>query len=471
VIPQRHPVTMMATGALVLGLAGLAFVSRGAERVELRPAEPCTFPPCRAAANPMPARGYESAYVAADPGDADHIVVTASNMLDSRCGWHTTFDGGKEWIDGFFTIPDGYTGCRLNTPAGGHVPNGSVAMGPSGAVYGVFGSAHPVEGAGDQILVAKSIDGGATFGPAKVVAKPPAPDMGLGRPLMTVAAGPSGQDALLLSFWLCRPAQPTGTQCDVALFARSDDGGSTFSDAVVMNDPPAGQNPSQPAVDADGIVYHTFQRRYSDGPVDLFLAKSVDGGKSFAHSLIVRQSHIGARHDPAKLVVDPRSQALYVVWSDNRTGAQQVFFRKSLDKGRSWSERDRLLAPDASYSGSGRSPSVSVSPDGRVDVVYYHTGAAAEVQNFDDVYWSFSVDGGETFTTRQVNLEPIDRSKGYSGPARSGGQVGNHYPPTVSSTDGAAIVVWSDSINADARTNTQDIMMRRMVVAGAELPP
>lgn len=189
----------------------------------------------------MPARGYESAYVAANPANPGHVVVSASNMLDSRCGWHTTFNRGREWTDGRFAIPDGFVGCRLNSPAGGHVPNGGVAMSPSGAVYSVFGSANPDLGAGDHILLAKSTDGGLSFAPAKVVASPPAAEMGMARPLMTVAAGPSGLDVVLLSFWLCRPAVPTGTQCDAALFTRSDDAGETFAAPVTVNDPPAGQ--------------------------------------------------------------------------------------------------------------------------------------------------------------------------------------------------------------------------------------
>jgi hypothetical protein len=305
-----------------------------------------------------------------------------------------------------------------------------------------------------------------------VAAKPPAPETGLARPLMAVVAGPSGRDSVLLSFWLCRPASAGGgTQCDAALFARSDDGGDNFSSPAVVNDPPAGQNPSQPAVDKEGIVYQTFQRRFSDGPVELLLAKSGDGGRTFTQGPIDRQLQIGAQYDPAKIVFDPRSDGLYTVWSDSRTGRQQIFFRKSLDKGVTWGERAVLLAPDRELTGSSRSPSISVAPNGRIDVVYYHTGPTAEVAHLDDVYWSFSTDGGENFTARQVNGGPVDRNLGYSGPASSLGMVGNHYPPAVSSTDTAAYVVWSDTVNADARTNAQDTMLRRMEVVDAPLPP
>lgn len=468
----RRPVVLMVVGSVVLGLAGAMFFIGGPGQ-KPAPVNPCSFPPCRAAANTAPARGYEGAYVAADPKNPDHVVVTDANMLEARCGWHTTLNRGKDWVDGFFALPAGYRGCRLNGPAGGHVPNGSVAMAPSGNVYGVFGSLNPDEGAGDAILVAASTDGGRTFDQARVAARPPAADMGLGRPLMSVVAGPSGRDSVLLSFWQCRPAVPAGTQCDTALFARSDDGGQTFSPAVAVNDPPAGQNPSQPAVDSEGAIYLTFQRRFADGPVELFLARSTDEGKTFTQSFIDRQLQIGLQRDPAKLVFHPEANALYTVWSDNRTGRQQIFFRKSTDKGVTWGDRAILLAPDREFTGSSRSPSISLAPNGRIDVVYYHTGPAPEVQELDDVYWSYSTDGGDTFTARQVNDAPIDRTKGYSGSGRSQGALGNHYPPTVSSTDTAAYVVWSDTVYADPRTNSQDTMLRRMEVVGAgpALPP
>jgi hypothetical protein len=468
----RRPVVLMVLGFVVLAAAGVTFVSRDKGHSATLSADLCSFPPCRAAFNPAPARGYESAYVAADAKNQDHVVITDTDMLDNRCGWHMTLDRGKDWTDGFFTLPAGFAGCRINAAAGGHIPNGSVVAGPSGTIYSVFGSANPDEAKGDQILLARSTDGGKTFAPAQPVAKPPAPEMGLGRPLMTVVPGPSG-DVVLLSFWLCHPGSTgAGTACDGAMFARSDDGGNKFSPPVLVNDPPAGQNPSQPVMDNEGVVYETFQRRFADGPVDLYIAKSTDGGKTFAQGFVDRQIQIGVQYDPAKLAFDSRTNTLYSVWSDSRTGRQQIFFRKSVDKGVTWGDKAVLLAPDAQFTGSSRSPSISLAPDGRIDIVYYHTGPAQEVANFDDVYWSSSSDGGDNFTTaRQVNDTPIDRTKGYSGPAGSLGQVGNHYPPTVSSTDTAAFVVWSDTINGDPRTNSQDTMLRRMPVTNALPPP
>ncbi|MDQ4070914.1 MAG: glycoside hydrolase [Actinomycetota bacterium] len=468
----RRPVVLMVLGALLLGTAGIVFSTRDANQT-VAADDPCGFPPCRAAADPEPARGYEGAFVAADPADPDHVVVTDANLLEGRCGFHTTFNRGREWTDGWFDLPPGYTGCRINGGSGGHVANGSVHLGSANRVYAVFGSAHADSERREDVLVATSSDGGRTFAPAKVAIRRTGPDVGLGRPLMTVVPGQAGRDTILLSAWACgRDEARGGGVCITALFSRSDDGGETYSDPVVANGPPAGQNPSQPAMDADGVVYLTYQVRFSDGPVELYLAKSTDGGRTFSHSLIDRQVQIGLQHDPAKLVADRRTGALYTVWADTRVGRSQIFFRKSPDKGLSWGDRSTLIAPDPSYTGSSRSPAISLAPNGRIDVVYYHTGPSAEAQKFDNVYWSYSVNGGDNFLSRQVNDEPVDRSKGYSGTATEMRQLGNWYPPGISSVDDAAYVVWSDTRLADELTNSQDVLLRRMELVGdGALPP
>ena len=466
----RRPVVLMVIGFVVLALGGIAFVARDTKKT-VSAADLCQFPPCRASSDLAPARGFEGAYVAADPADPNHVVIADTNVLRGFCAFHTTFNGGRDWTDGYYDLPPGFTGCRINGPSGGHVASGSVARGSGGRVYSVFGSAHANDEGRESVLVATSNDGGNTWAPAKVAIRPTGPDIGLGRPLMTVVPGTSGADTILLSTWSCHPGVPRGTQCDGVLFSRSNDGGQTYTDPVVVNDPPAGQNSSQPAMDKDGTVYMTFQRRYTDGPVELFLAKSADGGKTWTSSLLDRQIQIGMAYDSAKIVADPLTGALYTTWADSRTGRFQIFFRKSLDKGLSWGERSVLLATDRDASGSSRSPSISVAPSGRIDVVYYHTSPAPDRQAFDDVFWNYSIDGGENFISRQVNEAPIDRNKGYSGPAGAQKELGNHYPPGISSTDAAAYIVWSDTRDADDLTNTQDVVLRKMEVLGAGSPP
>lgn len=451
--------------ALLLVAGGLALTVHGGHAAA-KP-YPCGLAPCRAAFTKVPTRGFEGAYVVADPKDPQHVIVADTDLLAAKCGWHTTYDGGKTWVDGVFDLPSGYTSCRINAPSGGHVPSGSIVIGMYGKVYAVFGSAKVTDSGRESVLVATSLDGGKTFLPAKV-AVAPQPGYALARPLLTVGRGASGVDELLLSFWGCHQVTSgtsSGTACDEALFSKSDDGGDTYSPAILVNQPPAGQNPSQPAIGPNGALYMTYQVRFSNGPVDLYLASSRDAGITWTSSKIDTENMIGLQYDPAKLVVDPKSGALYTVWADTRTGSPQVFFEKSTNRGMTWSQA-ALLSPDPTMvTGGSRDPSIDIAPNGRIDVAYYWT--APEMPNDDQVYLDSSSDGGTTFNVRQVNPKPIDRTLGYTGPINSLGEVGNQYPPEVASLDGAAYVVWSDTAAATKQTETEDVEMRELLFASA----
>lgn len=462
----RVPLVLMVAGAVFLAWTGIRLFPGGggdgsSAREEAARQQRCAAVDCRAADNQFPARGYEGQSVVADPRDPDHIVVTDANMISASCAWHTTFDRGKSWLDGVFELPTGYTGCRINGPSGGHVPTGNAVMGPSGAVYATFGSAHLDDARRESIIVAASTDGGKTW-QARAAARP-GPGGGYARPLMTASAGPSGQDAVMVAFWECTNID---ARCPISRFVRSDDGGRTFAAPVTVNDSMGGQDPSQPAVAPDGTIYVTYQLRYNDGIVDLVLAKSTDGGKTFVKSLIDTQPALGGTrgYDAAKLVVDPTSGALYTVFTDNRTGRQAVIFRRSTDGGVTWAAPVGI-SPDQGATAT-RSPWMSVAPNGRIDVVFYRQPGQLTDKR-DDVFWAFSTNTGSTFSIRQVNDKPIDRSRGY------GNEIGTWYPPGVSSTDEAAVVAWNDSRNADDITNTVDTYVRRMIPLGAglALPP
>ncbi|MGH9277178.1 MAG: sialidase family protein [Acidimicrobiales bacterium] len=458
-------IAMIAGGLLAVGaLAYVLFFRDTGPKVDSAAtlAARCAFPACRAAFDPGLGRGYEGPSVAVDPADENHMVVTNANMSAGVCMWHVTFDRGKEWEDGVFKV-EGYTGCHINAGAGGHVPTGpgGVSFGPSGTVYATYGSANPNFGerAREAVVIATSTDGAKSFN-AKVAVEPPGDDISFARPLMSVVAGPNGKDRILLSFWQCRQG---GRFCDSVYFARSDDGGATFTPPIIVNEPGQfGQYPSEPLQGPDGTIYMTFLRKYADGPSDLMLAKSSDGGSTFTYKQVDYQPQIGDRYDPAKLAMDPTGANLYLVYTDARTGGQQVIFRKSADKGVTWADPVGIApSQEATMTGSSRTPSIAVAPDGRIDIVYYRTPQA----DTDNVFWGYSIDGGARFTSRQVNERPIRRYE-------FGAAIGTWYPPDIASIDSAAVIVWSDSMAApDQDQNTQDVLLRRMLPPGGELPP
>ena len=460
----RLPLYLMAGGGLFL-VGALLYVlfgrdSGGGSDDSL--AVRCQFPSCRASSDPRLGRGYEGMSVAVDPTDENHIVVTDANMTAGHCTWHTTFDRGKEWVDGSFQEPPGYTGCHINGAAGGHVPTGAsgVSFGSNGVIYATYASAAREQGTRESIIFARSTDGGKTFA-TSVAARPPGDDPSYARPLMSVIPGASGApDRVLLSMWLCNQ---NGRFCPGALFSSSTDGGASWTTPVAIHDASLGvRSPSEPLLLPDSSIMLTYIASYDDGTAALLIAKSGDSGKTFTSATIDRQAQLGDRYDPAKLAFDPRTNAIYLTYTDQRTGQQQVLFRKSTDKGVTWSDPVGI-APDqtATSTGSSRTPSIGVAPNGRIDIVYYRTPAA----NTDNVFWAASVDGGITFRSRQVNEQPIRRFE-YNR------AIGTWYPPDVASMDDAAWVVWSDSKNSqDQDENTQDVFLRRMTPIGSDIPP
>lgn len=453
------PVALMVGGLLVLVIAGVRLFSGDGEAPEESrrgPLESCDIGGCRANADVRPARGYEVPSLAVDPEDPDHVVVADVNLVGGICSWHVTFDGGETWEDGVFDLPEGFKNCQLDSA--GFLSAGNVARGPSGTYYYVFSSARvgpdnlPVEG--ESVLVSRSGDGGRSFEPAEVVVPGGSTEVNFVRPSLNVVAGEGGDDRVLLSFWECDQER-----CPRARFAQSLDGGATYSPAILVSQDPGGNSPSAPVVDADGTVHVMFLRRFEDGITEMALARSTDGGASFTNTAVDRQRFLGRTDDAIQLEVGAGGQALYTVFSDNRQGRPDVFFRRSTDGGDTWDQAVLLSSLDAQASFL---PDISVGPEGRIDVVFYE-----EVRDdIHNVVWLYSTDRGDTFSRRlQLNDGSIDRKVGYEF------EVGDRYGPGVASLPDAALVVWSDSRLGNGLTDTQDTAFRRVEVPAGPPSP
>jgi hypothetical protein len=312
-------------------------------------------------ADRVPCDFYDKEAIAVDKAGRGHGVVSLTNFIE-RCGfaqdgfgqievWRTT-NGGNTWVGPviagrdltFDTNPAHKDTCGL---AGTLQQSSAPVVGPGGEVFVAWQRGPdlgvPVNFSGAvtaQIVVARSLDGGATFDPPVVVAtintnrnNPPVgynrdrindhPRIALvtkgpfeGRVFVTYATALAHVTPAPLTPFSCPPGIPsclsrgqrlTSSQ---VLVKYSDDLGLTWSAAIPVapTPPPAGLKRWWPVVTADpsgvvAVLYYESQeapvpanancriifrgdgRRRRDGPanslVNTFIATSQDGGLSF----------------------------------------------------------------------------------------------------------------------------------------------------------------------------------------------
>lgn len=218
---------------------------------------------------------------------------------------------------------------RVNDNPGLSGRNGSMPVpGPGGEIYVSWGMDDRTSPEG--IYLAKSTDGGASFGPNVRVADQyftwaSTPWRMTGIPAMAVSQ--TNGDVYIV--W----NDTIFGSLDV-LLTRSTDAGSTFSVPIVVNDNPPGDSSWQfmpwICVDPYGDIHAVWYDTRSGGlDLDVYYAKSTDRGQSFGPNLrVTDQATMGRSFIGDYIAVVADSAWGYCAWSDNRNGDQDVYFSR-----------------------------------------------------------------------------------------------------------------------------------------------
>ncbi len=498
----------LALLAATAGLAGLAPAAQADVRVG------ANFP---MNSDSSPFRAQDRLGLAVDPANPQHVVAVNGNFRTVQCEASTSFDGGETWSP---PVPLPFPAPGINQ--GAFVPscglNQSVEFGSGQNVYTTATAQR--QGAGflqdNGILVFKSTNGGASW-QAGVEAIAGGP--GSAGPPTPTSPGPSFQ----------RPSVAVdpgrGTSGDRVYVhgqdfvtrrlraAVSNDGGQTFSAPFEAAPGVDTTEPAKPLVNADhsiSVVYRTI------GATGLLqAAKLPDGGQTFGAPVdIARVTNNGtstATHVPTapgvtaqssttasypRVARDPTSGAIYVVYHQGSTGPTEptggfqgsdhfinpdgaVYFQRSRNQGATWS-MPKLISDRTQYPGSRlvqtRHPNISVSPSGRINIVWHdrrhwyqergertcsHSHIFCEDVRLGDTYYSHSTDGGDTFSP---NLRISDRSMnddvGLDESPLSG--YWNYAPQSVTVGGGRVLLGWMDSRQGNWDTGTEDIYFSKV---------
>jgi hypothetical protein len=255
------------------------------------------------------------------------------------------------------------------------------------------------------------------------------------------------------------------SSCQPGFFTRSTDGGNFFEGCSEI--------PGQPywgtmAVNSDGDLYVAG----SGGWYGILVAKSTnaqDPGSTVSWDFAVSvdlDGYLTAQTavNPAGLLgqvyidvdrsLGPGQGNVYLLASVVRfsiSDPADVMFSRSTDGGLTWSAAVRVN-DDPSMANYQWFGTMSVAPNGRIDAVWLDTRDAPSGQLFSSLYYSYSLDQGETWSANEKLTDYFDQSIGY--PQQE--KMGDYFD--MESDETGAHLAWANTFNDE-----EDVYYSRII--------
>ena len=394
--------------------------------------------------------------IARSPRSPGTVVVTHRvdrPRFSARLEWSA--DEGRTWKSTALPLPAG-----LDRP---FAPDAAFA--PDGTLYITYVN---LTGSGNvpaNLWLATSSDGGRTLSaPVRIAGK-----------LAFQARVAVDDEGVAHVIWLQAPEVGllalAGPPSPVVA-AHSTDGGRTFSRPQRVSDPARELvGAASPVIDADGqlaVLYEDFKDDRRDfqnldgppweEPFGLVLTRRLDSG-SFAAGVEFERGVVPTRRFLPFLPEFPSLAAgpddvLYAAWADGRNGDEDVFLRRSVDDGRSWSTATRVNDNPKGDGTSQYLPRVDVAPDGRVDVIYLDRRRdRGDVMT--DATLASSDDEGASFENVRLSSRSFDSRVGASASQRLPVDFGSRLG--LASGSDRSLATWTDTRLGTADTGRQDV--------------
>lgn len=412
--------------------------------------------------DPMDISANNSPTLTRNPTDRDNVVLAHKVDLPRyTCGLYVSDDGGESWEE--TTIPQ-----PPDTEPKCYAPD--VAFASDGTLHVVYVMLSGRGNSPGSVWVASSDDGGESLSEPRRVAGELSFQVGL-------AVDPEDPERLYLT-WLDADNSALSAFPEPGypiVMSRSDDGGETWDDPVQVSDPDRERVLApRPAVGDDGTLYVLHLDLLDDrldyhgghkglggppyqGPWELLLARSDDGGQTWTESTVsddltpTERFLVFLPPFPSLAVHGDRVHAAF---HDGRLGDADAWLWTSPDEGASWDSPVRVNDTPEGDGTTQRLPTVAVAPDGRLDVVYYDRRRDDE-DVMAEVSLQSSGDGGETFGPRlALSAEPFDTRIG-PGSERDMTDLGSRL--ALLSDDDQAMAAWTDTQRGTVDSAKQDI--------------
>ncbi|MGH9150137.1 MAG: sialidase family protein, partial [Acidimicrobiales bacterium] len=308
--------------ALSLVLAGLTVAPPA--RGQAAQAPPRVTAAVQVTANLDPARGHSSPQIAVNPLNGELVIGEGEARTTQRCNTHISTDGGRSWSPGGNPMVEPFTNCTLQATNGNYI---SLHFDPRGVLWAAFlGSEHkfsdelPRADVPRHVYLARSEDSGRTWTTTRAF-EGQLGDPGTGgtrRPL--VAVDPRDPQTIYIGW------QKGGTSAVKAkgMVSISRDGGRTFEEPLDLSDSRGSTQP-RVTVDGQGVVHTIFTTNNFGVPTTpeaptrpLYYRRSTDGGRTWSEQREIDPHNALFSFGRKSLITaDPSSSYVYVTWYGN----------------------------------------------------------------------------------------------------------------------------------------------------------
>lgn len=426
--------------------------------------------------DPEPSRAHADPLVDVNPETGELAIVEIEGRTSKACSAHISPDHGRRWFAGGNLMQEPFTDCGsdpmwtnniwLDYAADGTLYVAFIAHDPTFNEEGRYALPR-------HVFLARSTDSGRSFDTTMVFEAPEEPDEEHGshtNRLPQVESDPDDPSRVYVSWY----QGGTSAETTTALVAASDDGGQTFDEPVTVSEGLGSARQPRLTVDGDGAVHAAFV--VSDESQWLAYRRSDDHGATWneAAELISAASDLpeDARlrsNRKWQLEADPGSERLYLVWYGTREWSgtveetsNDVFLQVSPDGGQTWNEPQQVNDDEREV--NQYHPNVSVAPNGRVDIAWLDfrnspypeeeaDGPPYNHGGFQDVYYSYSTDGGETLSENaRISDRSINREIGvWSNGVHMAGHTG------IASAEDRTYFAWQDTRNGNEQNQAEDV--------------
>ena len=182
---------------------------------------------------------------------------------------------------------------------------------------------------------------------------------------------------------------------DDIYFKRSTDSGASFGDIINLSNNLGDSYNYQVNIPTNDTMYVIWQDETQgvNGTSEILFKRSTDSGASFGDTINL-SNNTGDSTDP--YIASSNNENIFVVWRDDSTGTEQIYFKRSTDSGASF---ETGLSEQLTLSNNTAKNQDAIEPQVASDKssVYVVWSQGDFDSNLTDIFFRRSTDGGASF--------------------------------------------------------------------------